>query len=254
MLQDSQVSLEALEHSLFNATPQSPGTGRALRWLGDPAGLRVLDIGGGTGPLSTWLACRGARPLCVDINGRRLLRGAGIAGRLCGSPPHFVCARSEELPVADASMDVVVSRSSLQYTHIPLVLAECLRVLRPGGALILSENLSSNPFLALFRGVRSLLGGRVRLGRYSSGPSGPIRRYITLAELESLKARLSESACSCHHYLLPLSSGLCNLLGHPQWLAPLNVLTASVDRLLGRIPGIGKLAWWGTLRGRKPGA
>jgi SAM-dependent methyltransferase len=45
----------------------------------------------------------------------------------------FVCARAEALPFAPRSFDLVMARVSLEYTNIPLVLAEVARVLKPGG-------------------------------------------------------------------------------------------------------------------------
>lgn len=46
-----------------------------------------------------------------------------------------VACRAEQLPFADGSFDLVVSRVSLPYMHIPQALREVHRVLSPGGCL-----------------------------------------------------------------------------------------------------------------------
>lgn len=105
--------------------------GRRLR-----AGERILDAGCGTG----WLAAglRRARPDLVVI-GADL--SAGMLGRAvaAGAWP-LVQADATCLPVADASIDIVVGRGVLH--HLPDVaaaLAEWRRVVRPGGAVVLSS-------------------------------------------------------------------------------------------------------------------
>jgi ubiquinone/menaquinone biosynthesis C-methylase UbiE len=46
-----------------------------------------------------------------------------------------VACKAEQLPFADGSFDLVVSRVSLPYMHIPRALREVHRVLSPGGCL-----------------------------------------------------------------------------------------------------------------------
>jgi ubiquinone/menaquinone biosynthesis C-methylase UbiE len=115
---------------------------RALRevegLLGRPlrTGERILDAGCGTG----WLAAglRRARPDVVVI-GADL--SAGMLGRAvdAGAWP-LIQADGTRLPMPDQSIDVVVGRGVLH--HLPDVgaaLAEWRRVVRPGGAVVLSS-------------------------------------------------------------------------------------------------------------------
>ncbi|MCC6208885.1 MAG: malonyl-ACP O-methyltransferase BioC [Gammaproteobacteria bacterium] len=101
----------------------------------------VLDVGAGTGRLSAALGrCYGsARVISLDLSARMLQlarRRAGLFRRLsrrCG----FVCADAENLPCADASVDLVVSNLVLQWCNdTDRALAEFRRVLRPGGLLM----------------------------------------------------------------------------------------------------------------------
>lgn len=58
-----------------------------------------------------------------------------------------VCAKGEQLPIQDASVDLVVSSLSLPYMDIPAALREIRRVLKPGGLL----DASLHPFLFTLR-------------------------------------------------------------------------------------------------------
>ena len=97
----------------------------ALRSLGSPggAGLIALDLGCGQRP---WSALFGhARCLGVDISTE-------------GASPDLLAA-GHALPFVHGSFDLVFSSQVLE--HVPddaPVLAECARVLRPGGELVLS--------------------------------------------------------------------------------------------------------------------
>ncbi len=46
---------------------------------GDVAGLDAIELGGGTGYVSAWLARRGARPVGIDVSDAQLASAAGRA-------------------------------------------------------------------------------------------------------------------------------------------------------------------------------
>ena len=105
------------------------GTSALLR-LGD-----VLDVGSGDGAAAVAIApyCRSLT--CVDTNARlieaaraRLARRGNVRAQI---------ADAHELPFADASFDAALVFHTLTYAERPpRVLAECARVLRPGGRLV----------------------------------------------------------------------------------------------------------------------
>jgi ArsR family transcriptional regulator len=103
----------------------------ALLKLGD-----VLDVGSGDGAAASSLApyCRSLT--CVDVNARmievakdRLARFEHVTARV---------ADVHDLPFPAASFDAIMLFHTLTYTERPAqALAECARVLRPGGRLVL---------------------------------------------------------------------------------------------------------------------
>ena len=100
----------------------------------------ILDIGCGTGYDARKLMKRypRARVLGLDIveaMANRARRNAGLWRRLTGRGG-FVCGDAERLPLAPASVDMVVSNLALQWCDPHTVFAEARRVLRPGGLLM----------------------------------------------------------------------------------------------------------------------
>ncbi len=97
----------------------------------------ILDIGCGTGYDLRQLSKRypRARMLGLDVAetmARRARRHAGLWRRLTGRCV-FACGDAERLPVATASVDMVVSNLALQWCNPQTVFVEARRVLRPGG-------------------------------------------------------------------------------------------------------------------------
>jgi len=102
-----------------------------------PRGLVVADLGCGTGFLSSLLARRGARVLAVD-HSERMLEAAERA-KLEGSV-EFRRGELDALPLADGEVDAAFS--NLVWHHLPdhaAAAREVLRVLKPGGAFVVSD-------------------------------------------------------------------------------------------------------------------
>jgi demethylmenaquinone methyltransferase/2-methoxy-6-polyprenyl-1,4-benzoquinol methylase len=99
-----------------------------------PAGLRILDIGTGTGDLARELAGRDAASIVGSDVSPVMLRQA--AKRHAGQ---FVwcAADAQRLPFRGAAFDVVTNAFVLRnLPELSLALGEMRRVLRPGGRLI----------------------------------------------------------------------------------------------------------------------
>jgi len=116
-------------------------------------GNRVLDIAGGTGDLTrqfSRLVGESGEVVLADINdsmlkvGRDRLLDRGVAGNV-----RFVQADAEKLPFPDNHFDVVTIAFGLRnVTHKEDALRSMLRVLKPGGRLLVLEfSKPANPLL-----------------------------------------------------------------------------------------------------------
>jgi SAM-dependent methyltransferase len=104
------------------------------------AGLDVVELGCGTAYFSAWLAKRGARPVGVDptpaqlATAHRMQAETGIEFPLHEAP-------GEQVPLPDASFDLVVSEYGASLWAVPeRWVAEAARLLRPAGQLVFLTN------------------------------------------------------------------------------------------------------------------
>ncbi len=102
-------------------------------------GGRALDFGCGAGGLTYRIAEHCREVVGIDIEQYKLDFTAAQGERLNVSNARFVCSASETLPFADASFDCIFCIDVIEHLSTPeRFVAEFLRVLRPGGQLLLS--------------------------------------------------------------------------------------------------------------------
>lgn len=114
---------------------------RLLRHLDPEQHRRILDIGSGAGGLMRQAAELGFSMIGLDITHafNRLNRGLNRCLVHEVSNP-ILTADAHHLPFADQSIDLILFQHSfLNMPDNARVLAECLRVLRPGGQLVMHE-------------------------------------------------------------------------------------------------------------------
>jgi ubiquinone/menaquinone biosynthesis C-methylase UbiE len=152
----------------------------------------VLDVGTGTAQIPIEL-CRqhaGARVTAVDMAGHMLevardnVRRAGFADRIV-----LERCDAKRLPFGDGSFAAVMSNSIVH--HIPrpeAVLAEMVRVLRPGGLLFVRDLLRPEDEMALRQLVDRYAVGANAHQRQMFGDS--LHAALTLAEIRDLVAGL----------------------------------------------------------------
>jgi len=118
-------------------------------WSRFPAGVHapsLLDVGAGYGRIDLYLA-RERRLTCdtlcaVDISAtmlERLLEYRERFDAFPGAKVHAVCASADDLPVEDASIDLVVSSAVFLHmgkAFVARAVREIARVLKPGGAFV----------------------------------------------------------------------------------------------------------------------
>ena len=107
-----------------------------LRLLPEVRGLDAVELGCGTGYVSSWLSRRGARPVGLD-NSARQLATARMFQEEFGIRFPLVHADAERAPLRDASFDLAISEYGAAiwcdpYRWIP----EAARILRPCGELV----------------------------------------------------------------------------------------------------------------------
>jgi demethylmenaquinone methyltransferase/2-methoxy-6-polyprenyl-1,4-benzoquinol methylase len=113
-----------------------------MDWLAPRPGMRLLDVGGGTGDIAFRFLERGGTSVTViDVNEEMLRQGRdratdrGILGRI-----EWTQGDAENLPVADASQDAYTTAFCIRnVTHIDQALREARRVLKPGGRFLCLE-------------------------------------------------------------------------------------------------------------------
>jgi SAM-dependent methyltransferase len=102
------------------------------------SGSSVLDVACGTGVVAVTAATRGAKVSAMDLS-PVLLERARENARIAELEIDFKEGNAEKLPYADASFDFVLSQFGHMFAPRPkLVIAEMLRVLKPGGRIAFS--------------------------------------------------------------------------------------------------------------------
>ena len=125
----------------------------------------VLDVGIGPGRGVALLSGNGRRVVGVDAS-RRMLRLAGAHLTAERARAMLTQANALALPFASGSFDAVVSTYLLDVVsdaEVPGVLAELVRVLSPGGRLVLGTMSLPNKFthsmwMAAYRALPELVG------------------------------------------------------------------------------------------------
>ena len=113
---------EALYDALYGRYGFSPGNA-------------IADVGAGTGAFSRELLKRGSRVWAVEPDAQMLQKAADALGG--HEAFHAVAATAEHTGLLDGAFDHVTCASAFHWLDTEAFRAECLRLLRPGGSVVL---------------------------------------------------------------------------------------------------------------------
>ena len=206
----------------------------------------VVEVGCGSGEASVLFALHGASVIGVDIDQQVINNSVALAEKWgVADTCSFVAGRTEALPIADQTADIVFSRSTMQYLDRTLAIPECLRVLKPGGTLVLIENLPFNPFMRLYRLVRRLKATSEKDVTYLKSLKG----YLTQTEFDALSTHFRTTVRQNYHLfrMFPMLLGvkIDGRGGAGRLVRQVDVAVARLDQfLLTNVPSLKQSAWF----------
>lgn len=207
----------------------------ALQRLPKLKGARLLDIGVGEGQSSALLARAGAQVTGIDVSGEALERARELARR-CGVTSEFFRMAGEELHFPEASFDAILCMSAYHHMDLDRATREFVRVLRPGGRVVMVEPLAANPPAWLYRHV-----GRM-FAREATSEETPLK----ISDLKVLQKCFRRVEWEGMFFLSVGVFGLERIARNStfhalaesafSWVSP-------VDSVLLKIPGLQRIAW-----------
>jgi SAM-dependent methyltransferase len=178
--------------------------------LPDVRGLDAVELGCGTGYVSSWLARRGARVVGID-NSRVQLTHAREFQREFGLNFPLIHANAEAVPLASNSFDFAISEYGASLWCDPYRwLPEAARLLRPGGRLAF---LTNSPLVIMCVPERE-----------ADGPASD---------------RLMRDYFGMHRYEWPDDPGVEFHLGHGDWVRLLRANGFEIEDLVELRPAEG---------------
>jgi arsenite methyltransferase len=141
------------------------GCGNPLGYAQAKRGETVLDLGSGAG-IDCFLAAREVGPdghvIGVDMTPAMIERARSNAAKSGHSHVEFRLGEIEHLPVADASVDLIISNCVVNLSpDKPQVFREALRALKPGGRMLVSDLVLTRPLAPELRNDVELYVGCV---------------------------------------------------------------------------------------------
>lgn len=191
-------------------------------------GCSVLEYGCGDEILAYDLAGTAKRVTGIDISDVAIAQAERTAQQRGLSNVQFHVDNAEDMHVADGSIDVVIGAGIVHHLDIPRAVSELRRVLNTGGVALFAEPLGHNPVLNWYRDRTPEL-------------RTPDEHPLLVRDLRYMARQFS----SCRVTFFGLISPVLGMITRD--VRPERLLTRfvwSIDRLLCRIPGLRRYAWY----------
>jgi SAM-dependent methyltransferase len=153
--------------------------------MGDVRGLRVLDLGCGSGGNACLLAARGAAVWAMDISSDLLAltaRRAALDNVAARVRP--IRGSAHAIPLGDGAIDLVFGNAVLHHLSLDLAAREVRRVLARGGRAVFREPIRNSRLASVLR----------RLVPYRQADVSPFERPLCNADVAAFAAMFDESA------------------------------------------------------------
>ncbi|MEO7732127.1 MAG: arsenite methyltransferase, partial [Kofleriaceae bacterium] len=154
-------------------------------------GETVLDLGAGGG-FDCFIAAHQVGPrgrvIGVDMTADMVQRARENARKVKATNVEFRLGEIEHLPVADASVDAILSNCVINLSpDKPAVFQEAFRVLRPGGRLAISDVVATGPIPTELQTQAAALAGCVS----GAAPLDEVRAMLAAAGFIQVEVKIA---------------------------------------------------------------
>lgn len=166
-------------------------------------GETVLDLGSGGG-FDSFLAAKqvGAtgRVIGVDMTPDMLSKARANAAKLGATNVEFRLGEIEHLPVADGTVDVILSNCVINLSpEKTAVFREAFRALKPGGRLAISDVVATGPIPAELQTQAAALAGCIA----GAAPIDDVRAMLAAAGFEAIAVEITPQSAAVVGSWLP---------------------------------------------------
>ncbi len=166
-------------------------------------GETVLDLGAGGG-FDCFIAARQVGPtgrvIGVDMTPDMVTRARDNARKVNASNVEFRLGEIEHLPVADASIDVILSNCVINLSpEKASVFGEAFRVLKPGGRLAISDVVATGPIPIELQNQAAALAGCVA----GAAPLDEVRAMLVAAGFTNVEVKIAPRSAEIVSAWLP---------------------------------------------------